>query len=165
MGQVATFNACMLSPVWLFVTSWTIARQAPHSMGFPRQQYWSELPFPTSGDLPDPRIEPIAHVSPILAGRFFTTEPLSKPTEIINTLKWKANEELHGSIITLHKHQTSYSSCCDAEGSTTSYLYSPGMGKRELDSTYKNIKWQCDLLNDATGSNEQNPRWQWYRTI
>ena len=47
-----------LSPVWLFVTSWTVAYQAPLSMGFPRQEYWSGLPFPPSGDLLEPRIEP-----------------------------------------------------------------------------------------------------------
>ena len=44
-------------------------------MGFPRQEYWSRLPFPSPGDLPDPGIEP---VSPALAGRFFTTEPPDK---------------------------------------------------------------------------------------
>ena len=51
-------------------------RQAPLSMGFPRQEYWSGLPFPPLGNLPDPGIEPM---SPILADKFFTTEPLGKP--------------------------------------------------------------------------------------
>ena len=46
------------SRVQLLVTPWTVARQAPLSMGFSRQEYWSELPFPSSGDLPDPGIEP-----------------------------------------------------------------------------------------------------------
>ena len=46
------------SHVWLFVTPWTVACQAPLSMGFPRQEYWSGLPFPSPGDLPDPGIEP-----------------------------------------------------------------------------------------------------------
>ena len=41
-----------------FATSWTITHQAPLSMGFPRQEYWSGLPFPSPGDLPDPGIEP-----------------------------------------------------------------------------------------------------------
>ena len=50
--------------------------QAPLSMGFPRQEYWSGQPFPSPGDLPDPGIE---LVSPALAGRFFTTEPPGKP--------------------------------------------------------------------------------------
>ena len=45
-----------LSHVRLFVTPWTVAHQAPPSMGFSRQEYWSGLPFPSSGDLPDPGI-------------------------------------------------------------------------------------------------------------
>ena len=55
-----------------FATPWTVAHQAPLSTGFPRQEYWSGLPFPSPGDLPDPGIEPM---SPALAGGFFTTEP------------------------------------------------------------------------------------------
>ena len=47
-----------LSHVLLFATPWTVARQAPLSMGFFRQDYWSGLPFPSPGDLPNPRIEP-----------------------------------------------------------------------------------------------------------
>ena len=54
----------------------TVAGQAPLYMGFPRQEYWSGLPFPSAGDLPDPGIEP---VSPALIGRFFTIEPPGKP--------------------------------------------------------------------------------------
>ena len=54
-----------------FATPWTLAHQAPLSMGFPRQEYWSELPFPSPGDLPDPGIEP---ESSALTGRFFTGE-------------------------------------------------------------------------------------------
>ena len=62
--------------VHLFVTPWTIACQAPLSMGFSRQEYWSELPFPPSADLPDPGIEPM---SPALADGFFTIESSGKP--------------------------------------------------------------------------------------
>ena len=47
-----------------FVTQWTVACQAPLSMGFPRQEYWSGLPFPSPGDLPDPGIKPMSLVSP-----------------------------------------------------------------------------------------------------
>ena len=57
------------SPVWLFVTPWTVACKASLSMGFSRQESWSGLPFPAPGDLPDPRDQ--AGVSHI-AGRFFT---------------------------------------------------------------------------------------------
>ena len=59
-----------------FATPWTAARQAPLSMGFCRQEYWSGLSFPSPGDLPDPGIEP---ASPALEGRLFTTEPPEKP--------------------------------------------------------------------------------------
>ena len=48
----------LLSRVRLFVTQWTVARQAPPSMGFSRQEYCSGLPFPSPGDFPDPGIEP-----------------------------------------------------------------------------------------------------------
>ena len=57
-------------------TPWTVARQAPLSMGFPRQEYWSGLPFPSPGDLPDPGFEPA------LTGRFFITEPWGKPLKL-----------------------------------------------------------------------------------
>ena len=60
-------NACVLSCVWLFATPWTVACQAPLSMGFSRQEYWSGLLFP-SPDLPNPGIEPISPTSPALAG-------------------------------------------------------------------------------------------------
>ena len=48
----------VLSHVQIFATPWTVAYQAPLSMGFSRQEYWSGLPFPSPGDLPDPGIEP-----------------------------------------------------------------------------------------------------------
>ena len=51
----------------------TPAHQAPQSMGFPRQEYWSELPFPSPGDLSDPGVIPVSLASPALAGGFFTT--------------------------------------------------------------------------------------------
>ena len=61
------------SHVRLFATLWTVARQAPLSMGFSRQEHWSGLPFPPLGNLSDPGIEPVSLSSPILAGGFFTT--------------------------------------------------------------------------------------------
>ena len=68
----------MLSCIRLFVTPWTVARQAPPSMEFSRQEYWSGLSFPSPGYLPDPGIEP---APPALAGGFFTTEPPGSPVE------------------------------------------------------------------------------------
>ena len=59
------------SHVQLFVTLWTVACQAPPSMGFSRQEYWSGLPCPPPGDLPDPGIEAMSLKSPALAGGFF----------------------------------------------------------------------------------------------
>ena len=61
------------------VTPWTVACQSPLSMEFPRQEYWSELPFSPPGDLPNSGIEPMSPVAPALAEGFFTTEPLGKP--------------------------------------------------------------------------------------
>ena len=55
----------------LFATLWTVARRAPLSIGFSRQEYWSGLPFPSPGDLPDPGTEPTSLLSPSLAGGFF----------------------------------------------------------------------------------------------
>ena len=79
----------LLNCVQLFVTSWTVAWQSPPSMGFPKQKYWSGLPFPSPGNLPDPVIEPVdslplsymgsQYMSTVLGGRsilckFFSTD-------------------------------------------------------------------------------------------
>ena len=66
-----------LSHVRLFATLWTVAHQAPLSMGFTRQEYWSGVPFPSPGDLPDPGIEPW---SPALQADALPCEPPGKPT-------------------------------------------------------------------------------------
>ena len=84
-------GACMLSLfscVQLFATPWTVACQAPLSMGFPRQEYWSGLPCPTPGDLPNPGTDPLSLMSPALADRFFTTS---------------ATWEAHDKHISVHK--------------------------------------------------------------
>ena len=74
MHERAVLNR--FSHVQLFVAPWTVACQAPLSMGFSRQEYWSVLPFPPPGDLPGPGIK---LVSSALAGRFLSTEPPRKP--------------------------------------------------------------------------------------
>ena len=71
-------GALLLSPVWLFVTPWTVAHQASPSIEL-SQEYWSGLPFPPPGDLPDPGIRPTSPEVPALAGGFFTTETPRKP--------------------------------------------------------------------------------------
>ena len=77
-----------LSCVRLFVTPWTVAHQAPPSMGFSSQQYWSGLSFPSPGDLPDPGIEPR---SPDLQADALTSEPPGKP---INSLVYMLNNKI-----------------------------------------------------------------------
>ena len=60
----------VLSHVWLFMTPWTVAHQTPLSMGFPRQEYWSRMPLPLPGNLPDPGISSASLLSLELVGRF-----------------------------------------------------------------------------------------------
>ena len=69
--------SCVLScfSVQLSVTLWTVAYQAPLNTGFSRQEYWSGLPWPLPGDLPDPETEPASLTSPALAGSFFPLVP------------------------------------------------------------------------------------------
>ena len=65
--------------VQLFATPWTVAHEAPLSMEFSRQEYWSGFPFPTSGDLPDPQFKLVSLVSSALASRFFNSVSPGKP--------------------------------------------------------------------------------------
>ena len=89
-----------LSRVQLFATLWTVAYQASPSMRFSRQEYWSGLPFPSPGDLPNPGIEP---GSPALQANTVTSEPPGKPyyTFIRETLK----KRLHNFQILLGLYQ------------------------------------------------------------
>ena len=73
----------LFSRVRLFATLWTVAYQAPPSMKFSRQEYWSGLPFPSPGDLPDPGTEP---GSPALEADTLTSEPPGKPLLGINVI-------------------------------------------------------------------------------
>ena len=66
-------SLCMLSLVLTFATPWTVAYQAPLSIEFSRQEYWSGLPFSPPGDLPNPGIKTMSFKSPALVGGFFTT--------------------------------------------------------------------------------------------
>ena len=74
--ETMLFCACSVSQSCLTLCDPTDC--SPPSMGFSRLEYWSGLPFPSSGDLPDPGNESIFSVSLVLAGRFFTTEPPGK---------------------------------------------------------------------------------------
>ena len=84
-----------LSRVQLFATLWTIARQAPLSMGISRQEYWSGLPFSSPGDLSDLGV---GHASP--AGRFLTTKPLETP---VRKLQIKTIVRYHYTLIRMVK--------------------------------------------------------------
>ena len=69
-----------LSRAQLFATLWTVAFRTPLSKGFSRQEYWSGLPCPPPGDLPDRRVKPVPLLSPVLQADSLPTEPLGKPT-------------------------------------------------------------------------------------
>ena len=81
----ARTHAWMLCLVWFFATPWTVTCQAPLSMGFPRQEYWSGLPFPSPGALPSSETEPRAPMSLALLSGFFPTGLSGKmvPTVVI----------------------------------------------------------------------------------
>ena len=76
-----------------FATPWTVALQAPLPMGFPRQEYWIELPFTSPGDLPDLETEPI---SPAWASGFFTTEPPGSSNKVQKSNAFESREEAQG---------------------------------------------------------------------
>ena len=84
-GPIEVSEVKSLSRVWLFATPWTAAYQAPLSMGFSGQEYWSGLTFPSTGDLPNPGIEPR---SPALQTDALPSEPPGKPIT-----SWKIDEE------------------------------------------------------------------------
>ena len=93
-------HACMLShfsSLQLFVTPWTVAYQAPLSKGFSRQEYWSGLPCPPPGDLPDPGIELVSLMSPALGGGFFAT-----------SATWEAQENGTDALICRAEIETRY---------------------------------------------------------
>ena len=81
--------ACLVcGRVQLCGTPWTVARQALLSMGFPRQEYWSGLPFHPPGDLLNPGIKPTSPESPVLEGKFFTHWAIGKALEERVTWNW-----------------------------------------------------------------------------
>ena len=99
------------SRVWLFATPWTVARQASLSLGLSRQEYWSGLTFPPSGDLLDPGIELATLSSPALAGGFFTT-----------SATWEAHNKLIYHILQIIRYIRMRSVSWSSEGRTTTRL-------------------------------------------
>ena len=113
----------MLSHIQLFVTPWTVACQAPLPMGFSRQEYWSGLPRPPPGDLPDPGIEPTSFASPVLAGRVFITAatweapiyhspypqiPLSEGFGLVNAYFFFRFQPKHNHLLTFQTKRRGY---------------------------------------------------------
>ena len=92
---------CLFSCVRLFGTLWIVAHQAPLSIGFSRQEFWSWLPCPSPEDLPGPVIEPRSLVSPALAGGFFTTSSIWKAPEMPDSqlIGEGGNEEVPYSLL------------------------------------------------------------------
>ena len=81
-GSFFLVSVCASHSV-MFVTPWTVAHQAPLSMGFSRQEYWSGLPFPSPGDLPNPGIKP---GSPALQADSLPSEPPCKPLFLVRIM-------------------------------------------------------------------------------
>ena len=98
--QSAEHYACMcaksLQSCRLFVTLWTVAHQAPLSIGFSRQKYWSRLPCPPPGDIPNPGIKLIPFRPPALAGWFFTTSITWEAPKVLVTLVASDSLRPHG---------------------------------------------------------------------
>ena len=91
--QSFTGSVYILSRVQLFATLWSVAGQAPLSMRFSRQEYWSGLPFPSPGNLPKPGIE---LTSPALAGGFFTASHLGSSYDPAIPLQGRATQDRWG---------------------------------------------------------------------
>ena len=107
-------------------------------LGFSRQEYWSGLPFPSPGDLPDPGIE---HVPPASAGRFFTTEPPGKPSTFSDKAKqvlkkWRVSSEDPG-------HNWSLQCPVRLPHSLPWFYTTWGVGKSVLATREKEINWFC----------------------
>ena len=110
---------CMLSRlshVWLFVTLWTVAHQAPLSTGFSRQAYWSGLPCTPPGDLLDPGIEPESLTFPAFADRFFTTSATWEALYLLYSTHLLYNFKIAGWRIEEVKVTQSCLTLCDPMG-------------------------------------------------
>ena len=92
-------HASMLSRfsrIWLYVTLWTLAHQAPLSMGSSRKEYWSGLPCPPPGDLLDPGIKPVSLTSPALADEFLTISITWEAPQVILSPTFSHSQKPHG---------------------------------------------------------------------
>ena len=97
--RTCNHGACVLSCVQLFVTPWTGAHQAPLSMRFPRQEYWSGLPFPPPGDLPDFRDQTRVSCISCIVGGFFTSESPGQVRRKKDRNSYRGEGGLGGAVI------------------------------------------------------------------
>ena len=88
-------HACVVSSVRLFTDPRTVACQAPLWMGFPRQEYWSRLPFPTPGYFPNPRVKLLSLASPTLAVRFYAINTLWEALELGSVWYWQSDIQIN----------------------------------------------------------------------
>ena len=160
--MAALFIVCVcvqsLSCVWLFVTPWTVASQPPLSMEFPRQEYWSRLPFPPPGDLPDPGTELVSLVSPALARRFSTPEPPWVPRHV-------ASGQWHSPTRRLHfPHLSTFHHLNSATAAAIAGIYfdvnGRPLGNRRLMITHlPNAKWLITHKHMRKGPREAPAGW------
>ena len=99
--------ACMLSHVQVFVTLWTVALQSPLSVGFSRHKYWSWLPCPPPGDLPNPRIKPESLMTPELQVDSLPAEPPGKTQMYVYLYQIESTSRLSKVLIASLKHKHS----------------------------------------------------------
>ena len=123
----------LLSHVWLFATLWTVAYQAPPSMGFSREECWRGLPFPSPGDLSDPGIEPR---SPSLQADALSSEPPFVGVCVCVSF-FKVFVVKHGHLRV----------CSPAKYRTTSYALFGQMMILSLQSTVHTLQWTLTLRN------------------
>ena len=166
--SLSCVGACVLSlfsHVQLFTTLWTVAHQAPLSIGFSGQEYWSGLPCPPLGDFPHPRIDTVSPAAPCIEGGLFTAEPPRKPFLLVvsgktsltskesackecrrlefNPWVWKVPLEkemaTHSSILAWGIPWTrtllGYSPWCSKESDTTEWLSSEKSNAHEKSKT------------------------------
>ena len=95
LQRLCVFILSLFSGVQLFATPWTIAPQAPLSMGFSRQDYWSVLLCPSPGDLPDPGVEPVSPVTPALQADSLPLSHWGSPPLVRYDCRWTALSFAH----------------------------------------------------------------------
>ena len=135
----------LFSHIWLFVTPWTVASQAPLSLGFPSQEYRSRLPFPSPGDLPDPGIEPGL---PALQADSISSEPPRKPSLYLKAYKGNGDKQ-YTAVKTAHGKCNSKYFCLERKKMETIWQLLINSNYEILTGKYSKVllfrKKQCPL--------------------